>query len=406
LSFEQQTVRHKLDKIYEQLAKPGKPYCVYNNKHYQGEIILEEYRVDRIFQHKISGFYALGLISVSGENPSILVIRGFGNWGRLEEFPTEFLPYKDIPDVVLTKSDEQFQAAKRIGVIEWLQDKAIREMKPDVVGQSLGGKIGQQLTVEVPDYIHSLVTFNSIGISAKEYDKYQGNVKIFHYVNPDDLVPYVLGERFLPGTIFQVRNPTIKAYDLLGQHNKLVLDNPITLIEEIDIEAFYGVRELYKSVKNYGGTIKKKVESLRQIAKQEIIEYGIKLNDYEPEIWQKFENSRQAVQLGFIQIQEAIRKQLIEDTDRRRSAKLLQQQINSSIQLIQKEVENLSNLVQQEVKLKLSGKIFNGFSPGLQQELKDSIRTIHQKLDNFLQLETQVKVEETLIEGDVNGARP
>ena len=388
--------------MYEQLAKPGKAYSVYNNKHYQGEILLGEYRVDRIFQNKASGFYALGLLLTSRENYPILVIRGFGNWGRLEEFPTEFLPYKDIPDVVLTKSDEQFQAAKKIGVIEWLQDQAIKGIKADVVGQSLGGKIGQQLTVEFSNYIQSLVTFNSIGISAEELDKYQGQVEIFHYINPDDLVPYLLGERFLPGIIVQVRNPTIKTYDLLGQHNKLVLDNPLTLIEAIDVETFYGVREIYKSVKNYGKTIIKEIEELSRIAKQELTKSENGLNTSGQTIQQRFDNSYQALQLRFNQIQQAIRQELLEDANHGHSARLLQKQINSYIQLIQKEVESLCNMVQQEFNVPESN--FKNFTQKLQHELKDLVEIIQQKLDNLLQLETRLEEKEMLNESDVDNS--
>ncbi len=387
----QQTVRHQRDKIYEKLAKPGKGYSVYNNKHYQGEIVLGEYRVDKVFQDKASGFYAIGLVSVSGDNPPVLVVRGFGNWGNLEEFPTEFLPYKDIPDVILAQSDEHFQAAKKIGVIEWLQDKTIKGLKPDVIGQSLGGKIGQQLTIEIPDYIQSLVTFNSIGISLKDFNRYKGKVEIFHYINPADLVPYVLGEKFLPGTIFQVRNQNIKTVDLLGQHNKLVLDNPITLVEEVELEAFYWVRELYQSLRNYSITIQKKVEELSQFAKKGMTEYERNLNNSGKSIWQKFENSRQAIQLEFSHIKQAVRQELLGDGDRSRSTQLLKEKVNCSVEVIQKEVESLSNTVQQETNG--SGKIFKSFRQTLQQELQDAIETIHQKLDKFLQVETRQQRE-------------
>lgn len=400
----QQTVRHQRDKIYEKLAKPGKGYSVYNNQHYQGEIILGEYRVDKVFQDKASGFYAIGLVSVSGDNPPVLVVRGFGNWGNLEEFPTEFLPYKDIPDVILAQSDEHFQAAKKVGVIEWLQDKTIKSLKPDVIGQSLGGKIGQQLTIEIPNYIQSLVTFNSIGISLKDFNRYKGEVEIFHYINPADLVPYVLGEKFLPGTIFQVRNQNIKTVDLLGQHNKLVLDNPITLVEEVELETFYWVRELYQSLRNYSVTIQKRVEELSQFAKKEITEYERNLNNSGKSIWQKFENSRQAIQLEFSHIKQAVRQELLGDGDRSRSTQLLKEKVNCSVEVIQKEVESLSNTVQQETNG--SGKIFKSFRQTLQQELQDAIETIHQKLDKFLQVETRQQREGKLNKFDAKSDRP
>ncbi|HEY9739943.1 MAG TPA: hypothetical protein V6C90_05585 [Coleofasciculaceae cyanobacterium] len=399
----QQTVRHQRDKMYEKLAKPGKGYSVYNNKHYQGEIILGEYRVDKVFQDKASGFYAIGLVSVSGDNPPVLVVRGFGNWGNLEEFPTEFLPYKDIPDVILAQSDEHFQAAKKVGVIEWLQDKTIKGLKPDVIGQSLGGKIGQQLIVEIPDYIQSLVTFNSIGISLKDFNRYKGKVEIFHYINPADLVPYVLGEKFLPGTIFQVRNQNIKTVDLLGQHNKLVLDNPITLVEEVELETFDWVRELYQSLRNYSVTIQKKVEELSQFAKKEITEYEINFNNSSKSIWQKFENSRQAIQLEFSHIKQAIRQELLGDGNRSRSTQSLKEKVNGSVEVIQKEVESLSNTVQQETNG--SGKIFKSFRQTLQQELQDAIETIHQKLDKFLQVETRQQREGKLNKFDAKSDR-
>jgi pimeloyl-ACP methyl ester carboxylesterase len=394
----QEIARHQRDTLYEQLAKPGKDYSVYNNKHYQGEVLLKEYQVEQVFQDKPSGFYALGLVSVSGENPPVLVIRGFGNWGKLEEFPTEFFPYKDIPDVVLTESDQQFQAAKQLGVIEWLQDKAMSGIKPDVVGQSLGGKIGQQLAVACPEYIQSLVTFNSIGISAKEVDRYQGNVNIFHYVNPDDLFCYILGEKFLPGTIFQARNSTIQSYDLLGQHNNLILDNSKTVVEKVEIEAFYWVRELYKSVKDYSKAIRNKIEDLRQIAKNKLLDNENELNKSEQPIGQRFENSRQAIELGFNQIKAAIRQELVKKPDSQTSHNLIQEQITSSIRLIQQEVENLSDFIQPN--FQGTDGSFKSFSQTLQQELKDSIRVIQQKLDQFLQVETKLKETGTLNDGE------
>jgi pimeloyl-ACP methyl ester carboxylesterase len=377
----QQIIRHKRDRIYEKLAKPGKDYSVYNNKHYQGEIILGEYRVERVFQDKRSGFYALGLVAISGENPPVLVIRGFGNWGRLEEFPTEFVPYKDIPDVVRTESDRHFQAAKTVGVIEWLREKAIEGIKPDIVGQSLGGKIGQQLTVEVPDNIHSLVTFNSIGISSKDFERYRGNVEIFHYINPADLVPYVLGDKFLPGTVFQVSNQSLRNHDLLGQHNNLLLDNPITLIKEVEINTFYFARELYQSLKDYGEIIQKEVEVLRKIAKQEITEYSEKKSISGEAIWQQFDSSRQTIHQVFRQIKQAIAQDFLEDIDRQRSVQLIKARIANSVKVIQQEVESLSQTVQQ--KIKGSDKPFKPFSQILQQEHKDSVGGLQQKLDNL-----------------------
>jgi pimeloyl-ACP methyl ester carboxylesterase len=398
-SLNQQTARYQRDKLYEKLAKPGKNYSIYSNKHYQGEILLDEYQVEEIFQDKNSGFYALGLVSASGKKPPVLVIRGFGNWGKLEDFPREFLPYKDIPDVVMSQSDGHFQAAKKSGVIEWLQNKASKGAKPDVVGQSLGGKVAQQLAVEGPDYIESLITFNSIGISLEEFEKYQEKVTILHYINPVDFVPYVLGDKFLPGTIFQVYNPTIRTPDFLGQHNNLLLDKPDTVIKEVKIESFYWVRELYQSIRSYRRTVQKEVEELNQIAKQDDEDYEVSINKPSQAIRQQFDVSLQAVQQEFNNITQAIHQELLANTDRKSAAKLLQQRVSSSVEVIQKEIEILSVSVQQEIRD--SGRTFKSFSQGLKEELKDSVGMVKQKLEKLLQVETKSQIQQELdIKGD------
>jgi pimeloyl-ACP methyl ester carboxylesterase len=393
-SLNQQTAKYQRDKLYEKLAKPGKNYSVYSNKHYPGEVLLGEYQVEEIFQDKDSGFYALGLVSASGKNSPVLVIRGFGNWGRLEDFPREFFPYQDISDVVMTQSDSHFQAAKKIGVIEWLRNQVSKGTKPDVVGQSLGGKVAQQLAVEVPDYIDSLITFNSIGISSQEFEKYQREVAIFHYINPVDFVPYVLGDKFLPGTIFQVYNQTIKTPDFLGQHNNLVLDKPDTVIKEVKIESFYWVRELYQSIRSYRRTVQKEVEELNQIAKQDDEDYEASTNKSTQAIRQQFDVSIQAVQQEFNNITQAIRQELLTNTDGKSAAELLQQRVSSSVEVIQKEIEILSVTVQQEIRD--SGRTFKSFSQRLKEELKDSVGMVKQKLEKLLQVETKSKIQQEL----------
>ncbi len=377
-SLNHQTVKYHRDKLYEQLAKPGNEYSVYSNKHYQGENILGKYLIEQVFQDKDSGFYALGLVSIYGYNHPVLVVRGCGNWGAFENFPTEFVPYKDIPDVVIAQSDQHFKAAKKTGVIEWLRNKAFMGMKADLVGQSLGGKVGQQLTVEVPEYIHCLVTFNSIGISSEEFERYQGSVEIFHYINPADLVAYVLGEKFLPGTVFQVCNSTIKKPDLLGQHNKLVLNHPATQIKEVEIEKFFWVRDFYKLVKAYGNLVENKVEDLTQVTKQDAIEYEKSQNALVKEVWQQFDNSRKIIQQGFSKITQAVRYNLLENIEGTGSAGLLQEVVSNSVVFIYKEVEKLRETVQQKIQTSSSK-----LSKTSQQELEESAQPLQKKLDDL-----------------------
>lgn len=368
------------DKIYEKIAKPGSQCSVYSNQHYQGEIILKKYLIEEIFQDQSSGFYALGLISNSWKKHPVLVIRGCGNWGDLKDFPKEFLPYQDIPDVLITGSDKHFQAAKKVGVIKWLQKQASLGKKPDLVGQSLGGKVAQQLAIEVPEDIHCLVTFNSIGISESELQRYKGKIKIFHYVNPLDLIPYIFGEKFLPGTIWQTYNPNILKADLLNQHNKIILNEHQTQIKKIKLETFYLNRDVYKLVQNYSKTIQKTIEQLKQIAKQKQNSSKESPNLLKPLLSKNFEESYQVIQQEFRQMVQAIRQELVDNADNSDSPQVSQQQITNSVEVIQKQIDNLSKIIDYKLK---DGDSLNSFSKVFQQNLKNLRSKLQTKLDLF-----------------------
>lgn len=364
------------DKIYEKIAKPGHKYSVYSNQHEPGQVILKKYLIEEIFEDKASGFYALGLVSSSRSKHPVLVIRGCGNWGDLKDFPREFLPYKDLPDVLITNSDEHCQAAKKTGVIKWLNKQTNLGKKPDLVGQSLGGKVGQQLALEVPEYIDYLVTFNSIGISVAEFNSYQGKVKIFHYINPLDLFPYILGDKLLPGTIFQTYNPNIPKPDLISQHNKVILDDPKTKVTKIKAETFYLKRNVYQLVKDYGKTIQTTLSELKQNSRQQEQE-----NQQSLIISQKFDISSQIIQQEFRQIASATWQELGEDGKDLDSKHLTQRQIVNSIELIQTEIDSLSEVVHQ--KSTKPGKNFSSFSQIFKVNLKDLRSKMQNKLDNF-----------------------
>lgn len=365
------------DKIYEKIAKPGSQYSVYSNQHYQGEIILEVYVVAEIFQDKSSGFYALGLVSTKNKHP-VLIIRGCGNWGDFKDFPREFLPYKDLPDVVINGSDEHFQAAKKIGVIKWLQKQASLGKKPDLVGQSLGGKVGQQLTIEVPEYIHSLVTFNSIGISKAEFERYKGKVKISHYINPVDVVSYLFGEKFLPGTMWQTYNPNILKADLLNQHNKVVLNDDKTQIKKIKAETFYWERDVYRLVKDYRKTIQKIIEELKQSVRQKKNISQEKQN-ITPLTNKKIEQSYQFIKQEFGQMIQVIQQELLDNPEKIDFQQLPQKVINS-VEVIQKQIDDLSKMVDYELKNEESfGSLNKTF-----QKLKSLSTKMRNKLDTLI----------------------
>lgn len=390
---DQQPIRHPCDQVYEQLAKPGNDYSVYRNHHYPGEILLNEYQIEQIFNDRKSGFYAFGLVPTSSNNVPVLVIRGCGNWGSLAAFPTEFFPYRDIPDIILTQSDRQLHAAQKAGVVEWLKKQAIQGNKPDIVGQSLGGKVGQQLTVIASDYIHSLVTFNSIGISEDEFSKYRGNVAIFHYINPVDLFPYILGDRFLLGRVFQVFNSQIKTYDFLSQHNKPVLDNSATVIQLVEIETFDWVRELYQSINIYSKTVYQEVENWQKILQQEVAESSTSLQSSNQFLQQQFKKTQQTIQNEIGKMLQLFSQELVDNPNRIRSIQFLKKEANTFIEVIQQEVENLYQTL--ETGIKDSSQTLRSFSQSLQQELKEPINKLQQKLDQLLPNKLILKQEAT-----------
>jgi hypothetical protein len=198
-----QTGRHSLDAIYEKFAKPQlhdtfKPSnpSIYI-RHKEGEII-HNYLVEKVFEHPDTGFYAEGRVPVSINHPPVLVIRGYGSW-----YPFDRV-LEDTPDVFIASFRRQLKSAETVGAIDWIKQQLARGNPADVIGESLGGKVAQQIVAKYPDYIRSTVTFNALGVCEK-LAKTSTATNVFHY--------FTLGERYafwanggdyIPGTIFVI----------------------------------------------------------------------------------------------------------------------------------------------------------------------------------------------------------
>ncbi len=198
------TPRHPLDIVYEQFSKPQLTLILKKDepsiyvRHTEGQIVRGNYQVEQVFEDKITGFYAEGRVPLSGNAPPVLVIRGYGSWYPLDGV------LQDTPEVFIAHLDWQSKAAETEGAIAWITDKCQQGDRPDVIGESLGGKIAQQLAVKYCDRIRSVVTFNPLGIAPKLAQS-SLHPSVFHY--------FTLGERyafwasqgeFIPGTILQV----------------------------------------------------------------------------------------------------------------------------------------------------------------------------------------------------------
>ncbi|VXD20326.1 conserved hypothetical protein [Planktothrix serta PCC 8927] len=198
------TGRHSLDRLYEKFAKPQvkglfEPDApsIYIN-HNIGQKVLGDYIIDQVFEDKLTGFYAEGRLPLKANQPPVLVIRGYGSW-----YPF-YRVLEDTPDVFIASWQGQLKAAEKKGAIAWLKQHSQQGQKPDIIGESLGGKVAQQIVLKYSDYIRSTVTYNSLGISP-ELTKNSKINNIFHY--------FTLGERYafwanqgsyLPGYCFQI----------------------------------------------------------------------------------------------------------------------------------------------------------------------------------------------------------
>lgn len=198
------TGRHALDVLYEQSTKPPVDWSLKSNdpsiylRHKPGQILRGGYQVETVFEDPPTGFYAEGRICLHRHFPPVLVIRGFGSW-----YPVDRV-LEDTPDVFFARLERQFNSTETTGAIAWLKHYRDRHQPADVTGESLGGKIAQQIAAYYPDLIRSTVTFNPLGISPKLIANSSAN-NVFHY--------FTLGERyafwanggdFLPGKFYQI----------------------------------------------------------------------------------------------------------------------------------------------------------------------------------------------------------
>lgn len=201
---DRKTGRHSLDAIYEKFVKPQLHDTLKPNnpsiyvRHQSGEFV-HDYQVEKVFEDGKTGFYAEARSSITyGNYAPILVIRGYGSW-----YPFDRV-LEDTPDVFMAKLERQLKSAETVGAIDWLKQQFVSGNPADVIGESLGGKVAQQIAATYPDCIRSTVTFNALGVSRKLVQASTAT-NVFHY--------FTLGERYafwanrgdyIPGTTFVI----------------------------------------------------------------------------------------------------------------------------------------------------------------------------------------------------------
>ncbi|MGB3264880.1 MAG: Mbeg1-like protein [Microcoleus sp.] len=177
------------------------------------------YYIDRIFDDRETGFYAIGFGSSDSRNPPVLVFRG-----------TDFIDgdamFSDSRDIGLPEFEKNKDSIK-----SWLteigQDTAKNPSKllPDIVGHSWGGAVAQIAATEYTSITDDIFTFNSPGVSTTTFNDFRknlsrvGNKKVSHYIVSGDFVS-LFGEAFIPGKVFiqSFTDPSINPLTVLAKH--------------------------------------------------------------------------------------------------------------------------------------------------------------------------------------------
>jgi len=157
----------------------------------------------RLFYDKNSALVAVGLVPYNPlENP-VLVFEG-------TDPTTDSLPISDTNPIGI--GTDQFNAAKRLGIEDWLKANSNAERKVDITGHSLGGALAQMTGAEFPQYVNEVVTFNSPGIGLPWLSKViSSKVTATHYMVEFDPVSSG-GLLFLPGSVFMISTPDLNKH--------------------------------------------------------------------------------------------------------------------------------------------------------------------------------------------------
>lgn len=183
---DRQTGRHLLDSLYEKFAKPQLHDTFEPNnpsiyvRHQSGELV-HGYLVEKVFEDFKTGFYAESRFPVSGNNPPVMVIRGYGSW-----YPFDRV-LEDTPDVFVAKLKRQLKSAEICGAVDWIKQQFASGNPADIIGESLGGKVAQQIAAKYYNFMRSTVTFNALGVCEKLVKSCTAT-NVFHY--------FTLGERY------------------------------------------------------------------------------------------------------------------------------------------------------------------------------------------------------------------
>jgi hypothetical protein len=189
---------------YERLIKEVRGNLNLGSEHDSDENGSKDYKVDAVFNDTDNGFYAIGFISISGNKPPILVIRGSELGQPSRDALLDLLEDANPKGIGFS----QFSANKD-KVEVWLKDISRNAIKnpslslPVLTGESLGGAIAQAIAssyTQADGKLSQVITFNAPGIADDLVSTFKpANVgKVNHVVAYGDIVSLV-GQEYLPG---------------------------------------------------------------------------------------------------------------------------------------------------------------------------------------------------------------
>ncbi|PSB27580.1 calcium-binding protein, partial [filamentous cyanobacterium Phorm 46] len=128
------------------------------------------YYIDRIFDDRETGFYAIGFGSSDPKQPPALVFRG-----------TDFIDgdaiFSDSSDIGLPEFENNRDSIKNwITQISQDTTKNPSKLLPDVIGHSWGGAIAQIVATEYTSITGDIFTFNSPGVSQSTFNTFRRNL--------------------------------------------------------------------------------------------------------------------------------------------------------------------------------------------------------------------------------------
>ena len=177
-----------------------------------GRVAPLSYTVDQFFQDTETGFDAVGLVSDNGLGP-VLAVRG--SVAFLTDWFDDF-----HPDGVGTN---QF-LANFASVEAWLNSVATPDVKPSIVGHSLGGALTQLIASQYTENggeIDKVITFNSPAINQDYAQAFRPDRvdEVTHYITNGDPVS-MAGEQFIEGKWVRA---TFSAINLITNHTHPVV---------------------------------------------------------------------------------------------------------------------------------------------------------------------------------------